>query len=806
MLRCDLFLGAGVAVLATAAFSQLAQAQSSPSVSAASPAPAAAPAPETPATSATTSATTSGAPPAVGEIVVTAQRRSQRLQDVPVVVTAITAETLAAKGITSTNDLSQLTPGLTNFVANGFVEPSLRGIGTQNDAAGATGTVAVYVDGVYLASPQAALFSYNNISQVEVDKGPQGTLFGRNATAGVIQVQTLDPKSTFGGRVSVGTDNYDTPTGDFYVTGPVLGDLAADLAVHYDNQLEGYGKNLLTGNDIYKTRNIDARSKWLWRPTDRDRITFIFDYEDLKDSSDTLQFKGVPYDYQAPGVPIPARLQSQLGSPWNIFASGDPVETDRQGGASVEIDHRFDFAHLIDIAAYRKSVSFLSSPAEVAPFNIDAFQGHDDIQVSEEVRLASLETSRIAWVVGFYYLDSTSTNSPYTLINSGSNYTDPTCKAKLCPPYPHGALSPLLGSATAPSGPISLPPNSVAIDDLIGSEVGSTSYAGYAQTTIPLDFLLPSLNLTAGVRYTSETETSVGEDAIKAPGVVVTQPDTDFSRLTYKVGLDYHFTHAVLAYATYSTGFQAGFFNANTPTTPASKPQTIDDYEVGFKSSFLDRRAVLNVGGFYYDYSNIVEPVFVDGVATTTNGPKAELYGVDIDASLIVTPRFKISASAEVLHSEWTSFPNAITAIPATASKPNGFCIALVDCNPLGGVVSETINAKGNELPYAPDYVISVTPSYRQPVPGGAVLLTATWYYNNGFYNDASNTFGQTAYNTLSAEAEWDPENAPYSVKVWAKNMTDTEIYSRTAVSAPFGEYYALSPPRTYGVSFNYRF
>jgi iron complex outermembrane receptor protein len=757
-----------------------------------------------PARAQSTPAASAGTEEALQEVVVMAQRRKQPLQDVPVVVAAVTAEELAQKNITSTSDLTALTPGLTNFVANGFVMPSLRGIGTQNNAAGNTGTVAVYLDGVYLASPQASLFGYNNIEQVEVDKGPQGTLFGRNATAGVIQVKTRDPGSTPGGRFAVGTDNYNTPTGDLYLTGPIAANLAADLAVHYSDQLKGYGRNLYTGNDVYKTEDLDVRTKWLWQPTDADRITAILDYEYLLDSSDGIQFHSVPYDYGITGGTD--RLQSQLGSPWNYWASVDPTEKSMQGGASLEAQHTFGFATLTNIASYRRSDTYILSTSAVAPYNVLALQDHGYKQTSEELRLSSPDSSHIAWVTGFYFIDSHSTNAPYTFVGSGSDFNSSPCTAKFCPPYlPTGPLGLALGHTAAPTQFGAFPPNSSAFNTYVTSNVGSTSYAGYGQSTVPLDFLLRSLNLTVGLRYTAETESISGGDLIKAPGKFLSQPDVTFYKLTYKAGLDYHFTPDIMGYATASSGFQAGFYNANTLTAPASKPQTIDDYEAGIKSSFLDRKVVLNLGGFYYNYKNIVEPVVIAGVPNTTNGPKASLYGADLDLNVSVTPRLKVSASAEYLHSEWTSFPNAQTALPATAASPNGFCKVIL-CNPLGGVVSKTFDATGNRLPYAPQYVVNLSPSYRQPVGDGEVTLSVNWYYNSGYYNDASNIFRQAAYNTLGATGEWRPQNGSYSVKVWGKNLTDKAVFARMSTTAPFGEFFALSPPRTYGISVDYQF
>lgn len=740
----------------------------------------------------------------IPDIVVTAQRRSQRLQDTPVVVAVVSAAALDLKGIASTSDLSTLAPGITTFTANGFVMPSLRGVGSQINAAGSSGTVAIYLDGVYIASPQAALFGLNNIEQVEVDKGPQGTLFGRNATAGVIQITTRDPSRTFTGRISAGVANYETLTGSLYLSGPLTSTLAADIAVHGSYQGDGWGTNVYTGKDNYISRDWSVRSKLLWQPGADTRVLATVDYSYVKDSMATIHTRDIPYNAGVPGLPL--KLQSQLGDPWNTFASLEPNTTGKQWGASLEIEQDLGGARLTNIAAYRRSDNVILSPSNIPPYDANSYQVHVYEQTSEELRLASPTASPIAWVLGFYYLNSTATNEPYTFTNAGSaSFTSSTCTARRCPPYfPLGALAQALGTIPIPPEIGGFPANSAIFNTYIESKVGSTSYSGFAQATAPLDFIAPSLNLTAGLRWTSETVTSIGSDRLRSPGVVFTQPDTNFKKLTYKVGLDYRFTPDVMGYVSFSRGFQAGFFNANTPRSAASAPQTIDDLEFGIKSTFFDRKLTFNVGAFYYDYKNIVANVVIAGIPNTTNGPAAELYGLDADLT-VALGAFRMTASAEYLHSKFTSFANATTALPAGPTLPNGIC-RLILCNPFGGVVNTTINATGNQLPYAPEFAFNVSPSYNLPLASGELLIGGDWYHNSGYYNDASNTFRQNAYDTFGAYLQWKPGNGDWALRVWGKNLSNEAIYARMSTTAPFGEFYALAAPRTFGVSLDYRF
>ena len=184
----------------------------------------------------------------VGEIVVTAQRREERLQDVPVAITAVSAARLEAAGVASTQQLSFITPGLTATEVAGFAQPHIRGVGSSTNGPGLEQPVATYIDGVYIASAPSSLLTLNNVERVEVLKGPQGTLFGRNATGGLIQVITKDPRQEPSVSVNITEANYRDTVADAYVTGGLTDTLAADVAVRYEHQEDGWGRNLATGN------------------------------------------------------------------------------------------------------------------------------------------------------------------------------------------------------------------------------------------------------------------------------------------------------------------------------------------------------------------------------------------------------------------------------------------------------------------------------------------------------------------------------------------------------------------------------
>ena len=199
-----------------------------------------------------------------GEIVVTAQRREQRLQEIPLAVTAVSARTLANTGTIQSTDLKLVSPSLDIRVTSGYTNPYIRGVGSRALGPGVESPVAFYVDGIYIGNGSSVL-NFSNIERVEVLKGPQGTLFGRNATGGLVQVVTKDPSSYLSGDASVEYGSYDTFRSTAYISGPLSQGVSADIGGYFTTQGEGYGKNLTTGADTYRTkRDYGIRSKWLF--------------------------------------------------------------------------------------------------------------------------------------------------------------------------------------------------------------------------------------------------------------------------------------------------------------------------------------------------------------------------------------------------------------------------------------------------------------------------------------------------------------------------------------------------------------
>lgn len=686
-------------------------------------------------------------------VVVTAEKRSENLQNVPISVTAISGATLSQANATAIQDIGMLTPSLQMNSTNGFLTPAIRGVGTNAGGAGLENSVALYVDGVYIGSAPSALLTLSDVSQIEVLKGPQGTLFGRNATGGAILVQTLDPVQELTGRVQFGYGNYSTSTVDAYLSDGLTDNLSADVAAHVSLQGDGYGKNLYDGSDANR-QNLDSvfRSKWLFTPDSDTTVRVAFDYYD--------RYGSLPLSTRIVPGTVPAFTPAYGGSAWDIDTPVDPKSRLVGGGASAQIDHDFGWASLTSISAYRASSYFTAfdggfQPANVLGIDTDLV----DRQFTQELDLKSNDLSWLTWVTGFYYYQE---NASYDPANSTFG-----------PPL----INPFFPLQT--------------IDSQASQR--THSYAGFAQLGVKLG---AQTDLTLGARYTWETRSLDGiQDGFLVGGIPIgplgppVNVSTNTEEPTWRAALDHHFDDNTMVYVSYNRGFKSGGYNATVLTDPPFAPETLDAYETGLKSEFLDNRVRLNGALFYYDYHNIQVAKYEAGQIGYYNGAAAQMYGIDGDVEAILFPGFTVSGGLSLVHDRFTSFPNALYEIPL----------------PTGGSLPVVQSAKGNRLPQTPDATVNLSATYNIQTSNGNWSADLFTYYNSGWYGQPDNILHQSSYWLVNANVGWQSPSGKYFVSLWGKNLTN-QVYATTLAGTDFASGVQYAPPRTYGVSVGVNF
>ena len=686
----------------------------------------------------------------LSEIVVTAQKRAENLQDVPLAVTAVSGDTLKAAAVSDTQQLTALVPGLQVRTTAGSFQPAIRGIGTSSSVV--ENPVALYIDGVYLPQQREGLRELNDIEQVAVLKGPQGTLFGRNATGGVIQITTKAPSHEFKGEAGASIDNYALFKSDLYLTGGLGENAAASISAFYSKQGEGWGDNLTNGHDTFKLRHeFSVRGKLLFEPGPDTSITIAGDYLDRDALTNSFQ--------NYPGTQLTFVQLAPLKNVHDSYAGADSFVKFKGGGASLTIDHDFGFAKLLSISAYRKGkgdIQFDNTGAPGAFFVVQVPNAPNE-SYSQEIQLISPK-SEFSWVVGAYYFHNLNGAKPIRRIITG---------------------------------PLAPAPTSTTLNSTFGTETAE-SLAPFGQ--IDWEFVTGT-TLTLGARYTYEkrsVDSTTTLTRVNGTQVLIPRIESDSIRKpTFRVALSHQLSDDVMAYVAFNSGFKSGGYNVINPANAAYLPETLKAYEAGFKSEFLDRRVRLNASAFYYDYGNVQITQFVSGVQSISNGAAAKLYGLDVDFEARLGAEFRLSGGFLIEHSEFTNFPNATFSTP----------------RPTGGASLFPGDAKGNRLPLAQEFVGTLGIDWSHDLEsGGAIDANVTANYNGDYFFEPDNFARQGDFVFLNASIKYTFPGKRFSVMAFGKNLLDEEV--RTQPSSQGIGYPTTygSPPRTYGIAARVQF
>lgn len=719
------------------------------------------------------------------EIVVTADKRETTVQKVPIAITAISGDDLRAEGITDVASLGAKVPSFNYGESFGAVKLSIRGISYSNLSTGAEGGVAYNLNDVYIARPAGQLGNFYDLARIEVLRGPQGTLYGRNATGGALNVHTTRPGNEWSGYGNFTVGNYNDMIIEAAVGGPVTDGVGVRLAFFGENR-DGYGKNIVTGNDVDNAKSRAARLTLAFEPTSNLSIDIIGDIGHQRDNSKAahvIASRGLTGEPGVSGQPI---LGVRLGGTalfesYDIANEIDPQYLRDTGGVLVDAKLELGAVTLRSLTAWRHTLFKLNGDLDGTNLGISRILYNERTdQYTQEFNLSYTGRS-LDFILGAYMFAE----------DLDGNYWAPADTA--------GGSNFIANFAS-------------------GGLLKTRGLAGYGQASWHID---DRLTLILGARYSSEKKTDADlytdfttlANPATSPIVLpadFANPNPPFApdpfvqskrwnSFTPKVGLNFQLDSQTLLYATVSKGFKSGLYNLGGTTVaivngnrvlsnPPVNPETVWAYEAGLKTRMLDGKLRFNLAGFYYDYSGL-QLTKVNGFVTQlTNAAAAEIYGLELETNLQATDNLSLNLSASWLHARFTDFVNTDTGRPSLGP----------------------IDLKGNQLPQAPEWNISGGIQYRAPVGNGDLTAALDANYVSRNYFDEFNiaAISQPGFAKVDASLSYQTESG-FEVTAFIKNITDkktieTAYLSTVRLGFPING--VLAPPRTYGVRFGYRF
>jgi iron complex outermembrane receptor protein len=746
-------------------------------------------------------------------VIVTARRREEDVQEVPIAVSVVSGETLERSGAYSLQQIQQLVPSLQVFSFNPRnTNINIRGLGSNvaltND--GLENGVGFYVDNVYYGRPGQTQFDLVDLAQVDVLRGPQGTLFGKNTTAGAINITTQAPAFSPEYFAEASAGDYGYVQGKLSATGPIVGDLIAyRLTASYTTR-DGFVDNVRTGGEVQSYQNWSTRGQLLITPSDGLSIRLIADYSDQRQDCCVSLLAGVFTTYDN-GAVIANNFTDRVARagytplPFRPFDRRTDVDSHYQAdmsayGVSAEVNWDLGDVTLTSITANRWWDWYPSNDADGVglPIITVGQQINHQRQFSEEIRLASDGEQTVDWVIGGYYFwQIVSGFASFGYGSAAANWNLPT----VAPAVGNAALNGF--TASARSTPL------------------TRSYAAFGQATWNIS---DAFKLTGGLRYTREEkdgdfrqwQTGGPSFAGLTPQQAATaqalrdqfNPTQAYSAelqdddLAGLVSASYAFTPDTLLYGSYSRGGKSGGLNlAQLPAgVPATvRPEAVESYELGWKSEFFGRALLFNAAVYETTITDY-QTAIVEQVANTvtfrqyiTNIPEVRSRGAEID--LVWTPidDLHLSASAAYTDAKYVEYANA----PQAPENLN---------------LSGQQDLSGKPLSGVPKFTYTLSADYAHPVaiwsgPAEA-YVRADWSDRTSFYTSASNSrYARVpGYGLLNLRIGLRAEGGKWDASIWARNLLD-EDYFQTLGSANTGLITGLTgDPRTVGATIRTRF
>jgi iron complex outermembrane receptor protein len=719
----------------------------------------------------------------IEEIIVTAQRRERLLQDVPISVTVFENSEIESLKLTNIAGVARYTPNLVwdqSFLGAGnFSAIFIRGIGQSASffESSADPAVGVYLDGVYIGRAIGSVLGIHDIDQIEVLRGPQGTLFGRNTTGGAVTVKTQQPVPELSGwgEVTTGSDNRLDALGVLNV--PISDTVLTRLSASSLNQ-DGYGSSLQSGAEFGDINTDNVRAALRWLPSDDLNVTLSYDRSRTRQdaavlalafaNADPMSLTGAYNFFVAPtnsvegfGDGIPWDDRFLTSNEFTNFATGQTLTNVDSDGLTASVEWRAGDLTLKSITGYRSLESMWGSDTDLSPLTIiESTTDTDQDQFSQEFTLHGV-SGQLAWLAGVYYFEEDA--------DSAENFVLVIPDVAEVPVDPiFGVPNPLFGVPLGNIGP------------------GTSSSAESVAAFFHLDYAASDrLSAFVGLRYTREEKTAIDYSGLVANG----ETSKSFDKLAPTVGLQYSVDPDLQFYATVSQGFKSGGFNTIVVIPRDDflpfKPEEITAYELGLK--MMRERFSLAAATFLYDYEDIQFPVFNDVAPEFRNAAEAETKGAEVELVIAPTSAISIEAGISYLDAKYTR----------------------LDAEDLAGLVAPI--SIDNELPNAPVWTVNLGIRWSTDVGQlGRLALRGDYSWRDDMHKDAINTpeVKQSAHGLLYAAAEFASNDARWTFTLFGDNLTDERyIVSGGSNKPDFGLAYATyARPRTWGLSARYSF
>jgi iron complex outermembrane receptor protein len=720
---------------------------------------------------------------ALEEIVVTAQKRKESAQSIPIAITALSGNALSRAGVDSVVSLQDTVPNVNIGQQLGVAQVAIRGVGLDNLSTAAEGSVALNKNDVFMSRPVAALSSFYDVDRIEVLRGPQGTLYGRNSTGGSINIITRDPTNNYSGYAELTVGNYNRVRLEGALSGPLKeGVLLGRIAFQADTR-DGYGTNVATGHEIDNSRTQSIRATLLYLPNDQLRVKLIAEYHRENDASGGYHYLGAA-GLTATGISVIPTGVSLGGTVApnvrDISNDVDPSLKLTTGGVTADISYNLGSMDLRSITAtqgvhYNNQADLDSTSFPLAPI----VQVENSNQFSQEFHVAGTSHAT-KWLAGLYYFHEHNngflTISPFNDLAFGG----PGIQRQ---GFFGGGI--VKTDAAAVFGQLKQ-----SFTDALSITLGGR-YSWERKTidnALAFDLATPYL---PGGPYSGAGQCSA---SVAAATCI---PTKTWQAFTPRVVGEYQATPDFLFYASASKGFKSGTYNDNALQPPVN-PETLWAYEGGVKSESFDHRVRVNVAAFYYKYANLQVDKIVNAGQQLENAASATIYGGELEMTVRPTTNWEFGLAASALHAVFDNF------ISVDPSRPAGDGITVDGGNP-------AFNLAGNSLERAPKWTADASGQYFWDLASGNLSLRGEIVWTDRVYFSPfdRNVDSQAAHGKvnglirfLSADQKWD-------ISAYGRNLTNKTLISSGFVSSslvgfPVNGY--LEDPRTYGLRVKYSF